>query len=385
MAQTYTAHEMLAKLVGFNTVSRNSNLELLEFVKNYLAGHGIGSNFVYNEEHDKANLYATAGPMEPGGVVLSGHTDVVPVEGQAWTSDPFNLIEKNGRLYGRGTCDMKGFDAVALAAVPAMLEAGLKRPIHFALSYDEEVACQGAPSMIREMRANLPPSRAVIVGEPTMMEVVTGHKGFLGLTTRVRGFEVHSSLMHISVSAVMYAARLVNWMDDATKQNKASLDPENSFFPPFTTLHCGCIEGGTAMNIVAKDCTFSTDIRTIPSETTKDYYDRYMAFVAELDAEMKSIRPNTGIEVDIFADVPGLRPEDEGMAEQIARGITGDNANHVVSYGTEGGQFQDEGFSVVVCGPGSIEQAHQPDEFISKKQLSAGEDFITQLIGQQAA
>lgn len=376
VTETYSPREMLAKLVSFPTVSKDSNLPLIDFVGDYLAGHGIASHKVFNSEKSKANLYATIGPMESGGIVFSGHTDVVPVDGQNWKSDPFELTERDGRLYGRGTCDMKGFNAIALAAVPELLARDLSRPVHIALSYDEELACLGAPDMIREMRQNLPPARAVIVGEPTMMEVVTAHKGFLGVTTRVRGVEVHSGLMHTGVSAIFYAARLINWMDETTRQNIVNVDPANPFIPPYTTLHCGLVHGGTAQNIVAKDCWFTTDIRTIPGEFTQDYFERYRTRVAELDAEMKQHNPEAGISLEVFADVPALRPETNGTAEQIARSITGDNGSHVVSYGTEAGQFQDGGFSTVVCGPGSIDQAHQADEFISVEQLDKGAAFV---------
>lgn len=376
---------MLAKLVSFPTVSKESNLPLIDFVGDYLAGHGVASHRVFNKERTKANLYATVGPMEPGGIVFSGHTDVVPIEGQNWSSDPFELTERDGLLYGRGTCDMKGFNALALAAVPEMLAQDLSRPVHIALSYDEELACLGAPDMIREMRRNLPPAQAVIVGEPTMMEVVSAHKGFLGVTTRVRGFEVHSGLMHTGVSAIFYAARLINWMDETTRNNKENADPESAFVPPYTTLHCGLVEGGTAQNIVAKDCWFTTDIRTVPGEFTHDYLQRYRTFAAELEAEMKRQHPETGISLEVFADVPALRPETDGAAEQIARSITGDNGSHVVSYGTEAGQFQDEGFSTVVCGPGSIEQAHQADEFIAVDQLEKGESFVRSVVDRLVA
>lgn len=385
MTEIYSPREMLAKLVSFPTISTDSNLPLIEFASDYLAGHGVASHKVFSEDRSKANLYATVGPMEAGGIVFSGHTDVVPVEGQNWSSDPFELIERDGRLYGRGTCDMKGFNALALAAVPEMLTRGLSKPVHLALSYDEELACLGAPDMIREMRRNLPPARAVIVGEPTMMEVVSAHKGFLGVTTRVRGVEVHSGLMHTGVSAISYAARLINWMDQTTRQNIELASPDNPFVPPYTTLHCGLVQGGTAQNIVAKNCWFTTDIRTIPGEFTQDYFKRYQSHVAELDAEMKQHHPDAGISLEVFADVPALRPEADGAAEQIARSITGDNGSHVVSYGTEAGQFQDEGFSTVVCGPGSIDQAHQADEFISLDQLNKGAAFVHSVMDRLAA
>ena len=382
MPDFYTPREMLEKLVGFPTVSDVSNLDLINFVQDYLAGHGVRSQLVYDETGEKASLYAVVGPNVEGGVVLSGHTDVVPVVGQAWESDPFSVTEKDGRLYGRGTCDMKGFDALALALVPDMLKAGLKRPVQIALSYDEEVGCIGAPYMISDMVATLPRASAVIVGEPSMMQVVSGHKGAIGFITKVRGFEVHSSLMHTGVSAVMVAARLVDWLRQRFEENmKATPNAVDMMFEPaFTTLHVGVIKGGSATNITALDCEFSCDIRCPASQDPMDWYNRYMAFVAKVEAEMQAIQPSAKITVTPRDVNPALKPEENGAAEALARRITGDNGTHVVSYGTEAGQFQREGYSVVVCGPGNIAQAHQPNEFISIKQFEAGEAFLRRLI-----
>lgn len=375
---------MLEKLVGFPTVSRDSNLDLIHFVRDYLAEHGVESRLVPNADGGKANLWATIGPNVEGGIVLSGHTDVVPTDGQDWSSDPFTLSERDGRLYGRGTADMKGFQAIALALVPEMLAAGLKRPVHLALSYDEELGCLGAPDMIREIREQAPAPAATIVGEPTSMQVVTQHKGVMGLTTRVRGFEVHSSLLHTGVSAVANAARLVVWLDDRSAENRrASETGERGnplFEPPYTTLHCGVIRGGTAHNITARDCRFSTDIRTIPGERGEDYLERYRAFADELEARMKAVHPEAGITIEMTSNAPGCRPEKDGAAETLCRRLTGDNGEHVVAFGAEAGQFQDAGFSTVLCGPGNIAQAHQPDEYISTDQLDAGEAFQRRLI-----
>ncbi len=382
MPDFYTPRQMLEKLVSFPTVSDVSNLELINFVEEYLSGHGVKSQRVYDETGEKANLYAVIGPNVEGGVVLSGHTDVVPVKGQAWVTDPFKVTEKDGKLYGRGTCDMKGFDALALALVPEMLKANLKRPIQIALSYDEEVGCLGAPFMISDMVKKLPHAAAVIVGEPSMMQVVSGHKGAIGFMTHVKGFEIHSSLMHQGVSAVMTAARLVEWLRLRFEENLAATpnDIDAMFEPPFTTLHAGIIKGGSATNITALDCEFSCDIRCPASQDPLEWFARYKAFVDEVEAEIQAIRPEASITV-IARDVnPALKPETEGAAETLARQLTGDNGSHVVSYGTEAGQFQREGYSVVVCGPGSIDQAHQPNEFITIEQFEAGEAFIRRLI-----
>jgi len=387
MGDIYTAREMLAKLVRFPTVSRDSNLDLIDWVRGYLAGHGVESHVVASDIEPKANLYAQIGPGVPGGVVLSGHTDVVPVDGQAWSSDPFELIERGGRLYGRGTCDMKGFCALGLALVPEMLEAPLKRPIQIALSYDEEVGHKGVPSLIAAMGERLPKAAAVFVGEPTSMQVVTQHKGGCSLTTRVRGYEVHSSLVHTGVSAVMTAARLINWHVERMAENRAAAEalgagaPGILFAPPYTTLHNGMIQGGTASNITAKDCWFTSDIRSLPNEDGRDWLARYRAECDRVQAEMQAIHPETGIDIEVRLLAPGCRKERDGEAERLARLLTGDNGEHAVSYGTEAGHFQNEGgHSVCVIGPGSIEQAHQPNEFIEAAELEAGEAFIRRLI-----
>ncbi len=386
MSQHYTAPEMLEKLIGFPTVSSAGNLDLIEFVRDYLAGHGVESHLVHDRTGAKANLFAHVGPDVEGGVVFSGHTDVVPVQGQSWDSDPFTLVERDGKFFGRGTCDMKGFVAIVLSLVPEMLAAGLKRPIQIALSYDEELGCLGAPSMIAQMRKTLPRAGVVIVGEPSMMKVVTGHKGTLGFETRVRGFEVHSSLMHKGVSAVMVAARLIEWLRCRFEENRAAVPNalDALFEPPFTTLHTGTISGGTATNITARQCSFNSDIRAPASQDPVEWLERYREFAARVEAEMQAIVPDTGIEIIPRDPVPALSPEENGAAETLVRQITGDNATHVVSYGTEAGQFQREGYSVVVCGPGSIEQAHQPNEYITKEQFETGTDFIRRVIAKLA-
>jgi acetylornithine deacetylase len=383
LAARYTPQEMLARLVAFPTVSRDSNLPLIEFVRDYLAGHGVESRLVPSADGRKANLWATIGPAVPGGIVLSGHTDVVPTDGQNWSSDPFALTERHGRLYGRGTADMKGFQAIALALVPDMLAAGLTRPIHLALSYDEEVGCLGAPDMIAEIAAQAPAPEAVIVGEPTEMQVVTGHKGVMTLMTTVRGHEVHSSLMHTGVSAVEIAARLIAWLHDQTAENRRTADETGGdprYAPPYTTLHCGMIQGGTAANITARECHFPTDVRTLPDERGEDYLARYRRHAAKLESRMQAVHPDTGIDIEQRSHAPGCRREADGAAERLCRRLTGDNGEHVVAFGAEAGQFQDAGFSTVLCGPGNIAQAHQPDEFITKDQLAAGERFQRELI-----
>lgn len=381
---TMTSKEMLERLVAFPTVSSDSNLELIEFVRAYLAEHGVSSTLVFNEDGSKANLFATIGPTVPGGVVLSGHTDVVPALEPGWTDSPWMLTERNGRLYGRGTCDMKGFDALALAAVPEMLAADLKAPIHIALSYDEEVGCKGAPSMVERMVEGIATPRAVFVGEPTRMRVVNGHKGIVAFNTHVRGHAVHSSRIDTGVSAVMVAARLVTWLDETMADNSRRPAP-GAFEPPYTTLHCGVINGGVAGNIVAESCSFITDIRAIPQEKAQDFRDRFEQYARTgIEPAMKATAPNSGIEIEDLSSVPGLAPEPDGDAEALALALTGANDTAVVAYATEGGIFQNAGWSTVVVGPGDIAQAHQVDEYIEVEQLMAGERFIQRLISELA-
>jgi acetylornithine deacetylase len=377
---------MLARLVAFPSVSSAGNLDIIAFCRDWLASHGVESRLVMSPEGDKANLYATIGPLVEGGVVLSGHTDVVPVEGQSWSSDPWTLTERNGRLYGRGATDMKGFDALVLALVPDMVRSPLKRPVHIALSYDEEVACRGAPAMVREMAATLPKPAAVIVGEPTRHAVVTGHKASIQLTTRVTGRAVHSSRIDQGVSAVMVAARLITWHDDVMSENRRAADPNNAFEPPYTTLHCGMVQGGAAANVVATSAWFSTDIRAVPTEDPWAYLERYRAYARDaVEPAMRTVAPESGIAIEVVSDIPGLRPEAEGEAERLARLITGDNGSHVVSYGTEAGLFQRAGWSTVVCGPGDIAQAHQPDEYIEASELVAGERVLRRIVDRLCA
>ncbi|WP_448187804.1 acetylornithine deacetylase [Azospirillum sp. sgz301742] len=375
-----TSRNMIARLVGFDTVSRRSNMALIDWVREYLEGFGVDSRLVPNDDGSKANLFATIGPSAEGGIVLSGHTDVVPVDGQAWDTDPFTLVERDGRLYGRGTADMKSFSAVALALVPEMLAAGMKRPIHLALSYDEEIGCFGAPHMIERLVRDLPRPSAVIVGEPTSMGVVLAHKGCYALRTTVTGHEVHSSQVNRGVSAVMIAARLATFIADMMAQNKADADPASPFDPPYTTLHVGTIQGGTALNIMAKRCEFLWDIRTVNGEDWKTYLERFQAFCGTLLPEMQAISPECAIVTEVLAGVPGLAPEPDGVAAQLCHALTGRNDTAVVSYAAEAGQFQEAGFSTVICGPGSIDQAHQPNEFIDIAQVTACERFLRDLI-----
>ncbi|WP_151718088.1 acetylornithine deacetylase [Gemmobacter serpentinus] len=382
MPQRLSPRQILEKLISFPTVSRDSNLALVEWVEDYLAGWGIAAQRVYNSDGSKAALYAHIGPQVEGGVVLSGHTDVVPVDGQDWSLDPWTVTERDGRLYGRGVCDMKGFDALALAAVPLALEAGITRPLQIALSYDEELGCLGAPAMIAAMKAGLPRASAVVVGEPSMMRMVNGHKGSRGLRVHMRGHEVHSSILHTGVSAILEGARLIDWVNRVNAENRAA--PVTAlaalFDPPWTTAHVGTIQGGTAENITAKDCTFGLAFRVVPGEDPQDWLARLRAEAARIEAGMQAVRPETGITLEDMFFVPPLVPEQAGAAEALVRRLTGDNATSVVSYGTEAGQFQIAGYSAVVCGPGDIAQAHQPDEYLTLDQFEAGWRFMQALV-----
>jgi acetylornithine deacetylase len=380
--QALTSRQILDRLVGFPTVSRDSNLALVDWLEGYLTSHGIRCFRHWNEDRRKAALIAHAGPWEAGAVVLSGHSDVVPVDGQTWTTDPWRVTERDGRLYGRGTCDMKGFNALAIWALVEAQARGVRRPLQFALSYDEEVGCTGAPPMIRTMQEVVPKGSAAIIGEPSRMGVITGHKGGTGYHVHMKGFEVHSSLLPYGVSAIMEGARLISWVNDrnAEIQSQKPGPLAAVFDPPFTTLHVGMIEGGTAHNITAADCRFAVEMRVVPGDDIAAWETRFEAEAARLSAAMRSVRPEADVILDRFFGVPALVPEPDGEAEALARRLTGDNATGVVSYGTEAGQFQEAGYSAVVCGPGDIAQAHQPDEYLEVSEFLAGKRFMERLL-----
>ncbi len=389
LSATASPRDILARLVAFDTVSSKPNLPLIEWVAQWLAQSGIEAVIVPGPEAGKAGLYAHVGAIQDGGVLLSGHTDVVPAEGQAWATDPFVLTERDGRLFGRGTCDMKGFVALALWAMADAARGGLVRPLQIALTWDEEVGCLGAPDLILAMQAaGFPKASAAIIGEPSQMQVVTGHKGNLGYQIHARGYEVHSSLMHTGVSAVMESARVINWAHARNREN-AQHTPSGTaglFEPPWTTLHCGVIRGGTAENITALDCDFGFDFRFVPGDDIPGWKRRLQDEIDRIGAEMAAVRPGTGFEMTQVFWVPPLEPEPGGgAAEALARRLTGDNGTHVVAYATEGGQFQEAGYSAVICGPGNIAQAHQPDEYLSLDQLDKGWCFMRTLLDELRA
>jgi acetylornithine deacetylase len=371
--------EMLARLVAFDTTSRESNLPLIEFVEAYLDSHEIPHLRVDYERGRKTNLYATIGPDVAGGIVLSGHTDVVPVDGQNWASDPFTLTERNGKLYGRGTCDMKGFIAVALALVPKFKAMNLKAPIHLALSCDEEVGCKGVRPLVAHLRDHLKKPRAVFVGEPTDMKVVNGHKSAVTFSTEVKGLAAHSSLTNQGVNAIMAAAEMVSEMGRIREDLIAIGDPTGRFDPPYSTIHVGVISGGTAKNIVPSHCDFQWETRLLPGADREFVPLRMEMMARKLEPTMKAIDPSTGITTTKANEVPGLAPEQGSEAERMALHAAGANATHAVSYCTEAGLFQAIGIPAVICGPGNIEQAHKPDEFVSLAQLELCEKFLLRL------
>jgi acetylornithine deacetylase len=318
--------------------------------------------------------------------VLSGHSDVVPVDGQNWSSDPWVVTERDGRLYGRGTCDMKGYVALSVWALVRAKLQGVRRPLQLALSYDEEVGCLGAPPMIATMQGVLPQASAALIGEPSRMQLISGHKGGTGFHVHVKGFEVHSSLLPYGVSAIMEAARLIGWINAKNAEIQARVPSAlaATFHPPFTTLHVGQISGGTAHNITAADCKFAVEMRVVPDEDLDALAAEFVAAAMALDAELKAKRPEAGVHLARFFGVPGLRPEADGAAESLVRRLTGANQTGVVSYGTEAGQFQEAGYSAVVCGPGDIAQAHQADEYLELSEWRAGQAFMTALLADLA-
>ncbi|QFU15522.1 acetylornithine deacetylase [Microvirga thermotolerans] len=378
--QRLTPLEMLAKLVSFDTESSKSNLPLIEFVEDYLRSWDVPFVRVPNAAGDKAALYATVGPSDRSGIVLSGHTDVVPVTGQAWTSDPFALRVENGRAYGRGAVDMKAFDALALALVPDFLAANLKTPINIMLSYDEETTCLGVVDTIRRMGRELPLPKAAIIGEPTSMEVVDAHKSVVTFVTTVHGFEAHSSKPYLGASAVMAAAELICELNRIADEMMERGDPSGRFDPPYTTVHVGVVAGGTARNIMAKTCTFHWEFRGLPSLDPREIPDRLDRFAREVVLERMNRFGEFGrIETQLEVAVPGLAPDPGSPAESLALRLVGKNRTQTVPFGTEAGHFQAAGIPTVVCGPGSIDQAHQPDEYITLEQLAAGEAFMRRL------
>ncbi len=374
---------MITRLVAFDTISAKSNLALIEDVAGFLRGHGATVHVLANDDGTKANLFATVGPASAGGVCLSGHTDVVPVAGQPWDSDPFQVVRHDDRLYGRGTADMKGFIGTALALVPEMARRPLSRPIHFALSYDEEIGCLGAPHMIAEFDRALPRPGLVIVGEPTEMKVVNANKGIVVLTTKVTGLEAHSSRTASGVNAIFNAARLLAHLEDMARAFATTRN--DAFEPPYTTVSVGTIEGGTATNIIARDCMFQWEFRPLPGVDVAAVVADFDRFARDIVLPpMQDVHPDAAIETHVRVVVPPLAPEPDSAAETLARALTGANRTHTASFAAEAGQFQAAGIPTVICGPGAIAQAHQPNEYIALDQIAACETFLHRLLDHLA-
>lgn len=384
-APVFTPREMLARLVAFDTTSRGSNLALIAFVEDYVAAHGLKARRIPNAEGTKSNLLISLGPDEPGGIILSGHTDVVPVDDQEWHTDPFEMIERQGKLYGRGTADMKAFSAVALALVPEFQRRRVKRPVHIALSYDEEVGCLGVRPMIADIVKSLPRPALAIIGEPTDMKVVNAHKGIRSFRTTVTGREAHSSQTDKGVNAVMVAAELIVHLSRLADDMRRRGDPSGRFDPPYTTVQAATIEGGTALNILARHCTFQWEFRYLPGTSQDEIAERFVAHTTEMLTHLRKIAPEADIVTNPRAHVPALTPQHDCPAEALAKQLTGRNASEAVAYGTEAGLFQEAGIPAVVCGPGNILQAHKPNEFIEVAQVDACTAFMRKLIDHVAA
>jgi acetylornithine deacetylase len=373
--------EILRTLVGFDTVSEKSNLGLIEWVRDELAHLGVSSRLTWDAQRRKANLFATLGDGRAPGLVLSGHTDVVPVEGQAWSSDPFTLTEREGRLYGRGSADMKGFIACALAAAPDILAANLPSAVHLALSYDEEVGCLGVRGLIRDLQeAGIQPA-GCIVGEPTLMQPIVSHKGTWRLRCCVRGREAHSAMTTHGVNAIEYAAELVIFMRRIAARFMREETRDEAFPVPYSTIQTTLLSGGTAANIVPKDCEFTVDLRTMPQTSFDALHQEIREFAASLDAQMKRQFPETGLALEFLAGVPAFVIEDTAPIVAYARRLARtQGAGGKVTFGTEAGLFTDAGIPSVVIGPGNIDDAHRPDEYVSLEQLAACETFMGRLI-----
>ncbi|MGV8921065.1 MAG: acetylornithine deacetylase [Pseudomonas sp.] len=365
-----SSRELLAALIGFDTTSRESNLQLIEFVRDYLTRFGVPCELIFNDERSKANLFATLGPDDRPGIVLSGHTDVVPVDGQAWTVAPFELTEKAGKLYGRGTADMKGYIACVLAAVPKLLAAPLRMPVHIALSYDEEVGCLGVRSLLAELEKRPHKPLLCIIGEPTELKPVLGHKGKLAMRCDVHGAACHSAYAPHGVNAIEYAAELIGELGRIGSRLRAPEHHDARFDPPFSTVQTGVINGGKALNIVPENCRFDFEVRTLPTQDPRDVAGQLERYAEqEVLPRMRAVNAGSAIRFSELSAYPGLVTDAQSQAAQLIAQFSGSDEFTTVAFGTEGGLFDAIGIPTVVCGPGSMEQGHKPDEFVSVEQL----------------
>lgn len=381
--------DWLTRLIGFDTVSRHSNLALIKDVQAYCEQLGLAVDLTFNAAQDKANLFVTVpagknADVVNGGLVLSGHTDVVPVDGQDWSSDPFTATIRGDKLYGRGSCDMKGFIACALMLLPQAVElskAGkLKRPIHLALSFDEEVGCLGAPLILADLAARGIQPDYCIVGEPTLMTMVVAHKGIAVYRCRVHGKSAHSSLTTQGVNAISYASKMIGFVDDLAEQLSHRDDSDALFDVPYSTLSVGTIQGGTATNIVPNLCEFTFDYRNLPHMTQDDILTPIQSRIAELNAQMQARSADTGIELQHLESVPAMTDNTNDELQKLIAALVDDDKRHKVAYATEGGQFTGAGIPTIICGPGSIEQAHKADEYVELSELERCDVFLQRLL-----
>lgn len=376
-----SSRELLAQLVRFDTTSRESNLALIDFVRTYLQDHGVACELVYNEHKSKANLLATIGPADVPGIVLSGHTDVVPVDGQRWSVAPFELTQKGGNLHGRGTADMKGYIACVLACVPALVQAPLRMPVHIALSYDEEVGCLGVRSLIERFHGQAVKPLLCVIGEPTELKPVLGHKGKLAMRCDVHGAACHSAYAPAGVNAIEYAARLIGELVRIGDGLKAPQHLDERFDPPFSTVQTGLVTGGKALNIVPQNCTFDFEVRALPAQDPWQVAQQLRDYAEQtLLPAMQAVSDQSAISISELSSYPGLATSLESQAAQWVAQFCGSQEFGTVAFGTEGGLFDQAGIPTVVCGPGSMEQGHKPDEFISVEQLEACDRMLERVV-----
>ena len=381
-----TSTEILDRLVAFDTTSRNSNLKLIGWIQSYLDGFGVPYRLSHDATGEKANLHAIIGPHGPGGIALSGHVDTVPVEGQAWSTDPFQLRREAGRLVGRGSADMKGFVACCLAAVPGFQSAGLRRPIHLFISYNEEVDCSGARRLVVDLAESGQSPALCIVGEPTSMQPILGHKGRLAADVTVRGRAGHSSAPARGVNAVFAASEAVAWIAAEQRRIMAEGPFAPGFDPPHTTVHVGMMSGGTILNIIPERASFRMEWRVIPGDDAFAGLEKLRQHVASaIEPAMHAVDPTTGFTITPSDWLPGLSLDPDHDLAGMVRQLTGSNSTGYVSYGTEAGLYEEAGIPSIVCGPGDIAQAHTPDEWILESQLAACDGFLRRLAAQQAA
>jgi acetylornithine deacetylase len=376
--------DLIRTLVGFDTTSRDSNLALIEWVRAYLARHGVDSTLTFDDDRRKANLFATIpardGNATQGGLVLSGHTDVVPVDGQPWDTDPFTVTLKDDRLYGRGVTDMKSFSAVGLSFVPELVECGLAQPLHFALSYDEEVGCVGVRRLIADLASRGIRPAGCIVGEPTGMELVVAHKGKKSWRCRVRGFEAHSSLTPLGVNAVQIACEIVAYIAQRAREFRDAGGKDDAYDVPYTTVHVGTIRGGTALNIVPRDCTFDFEVRHLPFDDPDAFFADVEAFAQRFVPQMQALQADTWIAFDALSTLPGFDTQDGSTITALGHACNGTEAVGKVSFGTEASLFHQADVPTIICGPGHIAQAHQPNEWVTLDQIARCEAFMRRLV-----